>query len=786
VDQRRYIAFLVLTLLLWTGYIVLRVYVFPPEKPAAQVNVPAADPAVVDPAVEGDPAAAEPPGGKPVEVKPQPASSRKWYAIGSLDPASPYKMLVTFDSQGAAVARVELNNYWDVESTTGYFGHLALSENPGGGAVVNVVGPGTPAAKATPDNASVGVGLKPGDVITELEKTAVGSFADFEMSLAKLTLPKQKVHLTVQRKGIAQPIVFTADMTRQPLAVVKPESHSYKTPEGGVRIEPTDPLSLLLTLDTVGPRSVRQGASEIGGLPSLLASNWELDESGENFAQFSYTLDEAAMKAINRTGPLKLVKRYELAKSEKPDDKAYHLKLSIEIHNLGPEQETVSYRLGGPTGLPLEGWWYSTKLHPDMFRGAGARDVVAKMKTSKHRLIGCPLIVSEAKSLITENELPRISLLDGDEAAEFEYAGVDTQFYAAAILPRVDAKQEPLKFRRVEALPVQDVTVIPKTSIRTADVSVQLVSDNVRIPPNESIEHEYEVFFGPKDPKILEQYGLEAWIEMGWPIFKYPAQGLQWILGQLYSLTRNYGIAIILLTVIVRSLMVPLSLRQAKSAAMMQQLAPEIQKVKDRYPDDALKQHNEVQALYKKHNFNPFGGCLLVFIQLPIFIGLYRCLSVDIELRDAPLFPGWAWASNLAGPDKLFYWKDFTWDIISHEADGWFGPYFNVFPLITVALFLVQQKLFTPPATDEQTKLQQQMMTYMTVFMGIMFYKVPAGLCLYFITSSLWGICERKLLPKPKPKDAGSETSASAKPPAKPTSANGSSKPASGKKKSRR
>jgi YidC/Oxa1 family membrane protein insertase len=71
-----------------------------------------------------------------------------------------------------------------------------------------------------------------------------------------------------------------------------------------------------------------------------------------------------------------------------------------------------------------------------------------------------------------------------------------------------------------------------------------------------------------------------------------------------------------------------------------------------------MKQHAAVQELYKKHNFNPFGGCLLVFFQLPIFIGLYRCLSVDLDLRDASLLPAIAWASNLAGPDKLFYWKD--------------------------------------------------------------------------------------------------------------------------------
>jgi YidC/Oxa1 family membrane protein insertase len=97
-----------------------------------------------------------------------------------------------------------------------------------------------------------------------------------------------------------------------------------------------------------------------------------------------------------------------------------------------------------------------------------------------------------------------------------------------------------------------------------------------------------------------------------------------------------------------------------------------------------------------------------------------------------------------------------------------------VFPLITVALFLVQQKMFTPPATDEQTKMQQQMMTYMTVFMGVMFYKVPAGLCLYFITSSLWGIAERKLLPKSQLKKPGDGDALAL--PSKPAGSNGAAK----------
>jgi len=136
-----------------------------------------------------------------------------------------------------------------------------------------------------------------------------------------------------------------------------------------------------------------------------------------------------------------------------------------------------------------------------------------------------------------------------------------------------------------------------------------------------------------------------------------------------------------------------------------------------------------------------------MFLQLPIFIGLYRCLSVDIELRQAPLIPGLHWCSNLAGPDMFWNWEALGFDFLTGR-NGWLGPYLNLLPIVTVVLFIVQQKMFTPPATDDQSRMQQSMMKYVMVFMGVMFFKVAAGLCLYFIASSIWGIAERKLLPK--------------------------------------
>ena len=124
-------------------------------------------------------------------------------------------------------------------------------------------------------------------------------------------------------------------------------------------------------------------------------------------------------------------------------------------------------------------------------------------------------------------------------------------------------------------------------------------------------------------------------------------------------------------------------------------------------------------------------------------------MATDVELREAPLFSSAIhWCSNLAAPDMLWNWTKVLPGFLT-APEGWLGPYLNVLPLITIGLFLWQQKLFMPPAVDEQQKMQQQVMNYMMWFMALMFFKVPSGLCLYFIASSLWGIAERLLwLPK--------------------------------------
>lgn len=775
--DRRFVTFLIVTFLIWAAFLAGK-QIFVPPKPIAKNQLKAVQPGD-DPAAKADDPNPErkpdekTPDSPPADPdKPDPADpaekpaviARTLVQLGSLDPNSPYGMLVTLDSQGAAVERVELTDhrYRDIEDLSGYLGHLGFAtvgrdtkDN-----VVQTVGPGTPAALAKPVTPGKPTGLQVSDVIRDVNGVAIDRGEQLEQWLHKNTKPGQTIEVTVDRVtgGKTESVVYKIDLIRRPLEMIRPETRTTVN-----KSQVTDPLSFLLTLETLQGTPIKINEDEIRSLPSLYDANWEISDQTPDSVVFTRTLTAADLKKINRTGSLKVTKRYSLPKGDENTQPAqkYHLDLAIGIENTGDEPLAVAYRLDGPNGIPLEGWWYSTKMHREMFAGAGARDVLWELGKEPHHLLGTPMIYDHAKKAIAAKTNIEYELFPASNKEPLTFTGVDSQFFAAMVLPKGKGEtpsDQPIEFARVAAIPMHDVNQITKTRIRTTNTSVRLVSARESLDPGKSVKHHYQVFLGPKDAEVLKAYGLDEIIEYGWNYAAYPAHWLAGLLHWLYSITGNYGVAIILLTALVRSCMLPFSVRQARAAKQMQEIStklkPEIAALKEKFKDDPLKQHQATNELMKKHGMpNPLAGCLLVFFQLPVFVGLYRCLSVDINLRDASLFPGWDWASNLAGPDKLFYWQgwDFMPAFIADPADGWLGPFFNVFPLITIALFILQQKLFTPPPTDEQQEMQQQMMFMMSLMMGIFFYKVPAGLCLYFITSSLWSVAERTLLPKSKP-----------------------------------
>lgn len=319
------------------------------------------------------------------------------------------------------------------------------------------------------------------------------------------------------------------------------------------------------------------------------------------------------------------------------------------------------------------------------------------------------------------------------------------------------------------------------------DIMVRVNSDAIEIKPGQKVVHRYLLYHGPLKVALLGQMGansptdalvtrythtlhlrsLTDWGRVAFwsDLIIYCTRFMHWLLHLLYLLIGNYGLSIILLTVIVRGLMFPISRKQALMGIKMQELAPEMKKLQEKYKNDPRARQEAMMELYRKHNVHPLGSCLPLLLQLPVFMGLYYALQESIFFRQASFL----WIDNLSAPDSMIKWGEGIPWISDPDNLGsifYLGPYFNLLPVVAVVLMIVQQKMMTPPPTDEQQAMQFKMMRYMMVFIGVMFYKVAAGLCLYFIASSLWGVAERKLLPKkqpaaPAPQAAGPKPGAS-------------------------
>ncbi len=694
------------------------------EKPADAVAKPQAAETDVKPAAE-------------VVAEPAPAAAK--FALGSIDPGGPYRMLVTLSNEGAAVERVELSslNFRDQHDRSGYLGQLDLSAPTADGVTVGVVPPGSPAATA---------GLKVGDIITAIgvkEVEAIKSAAEFTSLLLK-SKPRQTLKLEVKRDGTALPAPLEAKLIRRPLEVIRPEIenlllHSEAPPED---FQPRK--SLTLTLKSVG--TFGADSAEIKAANEVLANGaWTTAESTAEVMAFRQRL--TALE-------LEIIKRYKLT-SVAPDkladknDPSYHFELEIELRNLATTERPVVYELEGPNGLPIEGFWFATKTGrtpsgSGSWSGVGIRDVIARFDGGPISQVSCSSIASgDAEAM--------------GQGAALAYIGVDAQYFAAALLPKKDKLSDVWFSIATPKLATEKIT--DKDTLATYNnVTFSLEREPIKLAAGGTRVDGFTVFAGPKRPELLakyyasgdENYSLNNFLYYGW--FGWVATLMLGILHTFYSIVQNYGIAIVMLTMMVRGSMYPLSLKQTRNMQKMQELKPEMDRIAEKYKDDMQKRGQAQNELFRKHNYHPMAGCLPALIQLPIFLGLYRALSVDVELRQAPLFSdAIQWCSNLAAPDMLYNWSRFTprWFDNATSMFG-LGPYFNVLPIVTLVLFLLQQKLFMPPPQNEQMALQQKMMKYMMIFMGLMFFKVPSGLCIYFIASSLWGIAEKKLFPQPK------------------------------------
>jgi YidC/Oxa1 family membrane protein insertase len=701
------------------------------DKPAPAGEIAAADPRVVTAAPE-------------------------WFTLAN------DRVQAVFTNQGAAIERLELIErtrndnfrYLNLDDHSGYLGYLALTDEAPAGCRIQVVPPGSPAARATAKDRGVPAGLQVGDTLLQLGATAIRSRADAGAALEHME-PGDTVEIEVARgQGESRQILkFDAVLSQRPLALISSES-PYANGPG-----PNPP-----SFQTRLGRAASRPAGEVSLTdPGLAQLPWEIAKKTADLVEFRLRMNTTGGEDAH----VEFVKRYQLAAVDEPQSATagYHLTYEFEVHNHSGAQQTVAYETLGPNGLPVEGWWYLNKIHPSFGSTAGARDVVLDALGWGFQIRSAHQIYKQAQDEVPEK--PFFTANQPAEERKLRFIGVETQYFSVAMLPVDYADGGTMLMDEVIAYPVGGVDGLPSARSRLANSSFRTISELATIEDGGQLSDRFVIFAGPKKPDVLEAYALGETLYYGW--FPWVAKPLSKLLHFFYAIVRNYGLAIILLTVLVRACMWPLSRKAARNAAVMQELAPELKRIAEKYKSDMEKRIQAQRELYAKYNFNPFGGCLLMFVQLPIFIGLYRCLSVDIELRQAPLIPGLEWCSNLAGPDMLWRWP---LPFFASET-GWLGPYLNLLPVITIVLFIVQQKMFTPPATDDNTRMQQKLMQFMMIFIGIMFFKVPSGLCIYFIASSLWGIGERVLIPKPTATGGASAAGGGGSRKATPPSGNG-------------
>ncbi|MGA2256455.1 MAG: YidC/Oxa1 family insertase periplasmic-domain containing protein, partial [Thermoguttaceae bacterium] len=604
----------------------------------------------------------------------KPLEPRQWRTLGSVDPDpnNPYRMLVTVCNEGASLARVELSSerYRDLEDRSGYLGHLVMdNSDKGPGCLVQVVGAGTPAAEA---------GVKRDDRILELvhrgQKTKIDHPAGLESAL-RPTKPGETIELVVQRGKDTLPNT-SVRMIRRPLEVIRPERSKPSTVwiSGGqldaislddISLDGNCPPSLLTSLQQVDGDKLRTDEDPEAKMEEELTQQlpgvelrhmrWKID--GQESDQPGGPITKVAFSCVVPKYQLQVTKTYELVKVDGDpaidvDAKAYHLVLTLQVTNRDSKPHDVAYRQDGPNGLPVEGAWYATKVQKT---GLGLRDIVYQLNHRDFEMVAC----SELSEKSDKGQKFRKDLCESTQFTDDHlplFFGVDAQYFSAALLPKLSSTAPTID--RVVALRVGQINDERKTLTNT---TFRIIGKTTTIKPGESsAPQSYELFAGPKRPTLLAKYEMQGLVYYGWPIFQWVAVPMTHILDFFYAMVHNYGFAIIMLTIVVRLAMFPMSRKQAHNAQMMQKIQPEMKEIQKKFKKDPEGARKAQQELWSKHNYNPFGGCLLLFIQMPIFLGLYRALQVNVELRDAPLIThAIRWCSNLAAPDMLYDWSWF-------------------------------------------------------------------------------------------------------------------------------
>lgn len=298
----------------------------------------------------------------------------------------------------------------------------------------------------------------------------------------------------------------------------------------------------------------------------------------------------------------------------------------------------------------------------------------------------------------------------GTIRGQIRWAGIDSKYFLSAVVP---------------THPVQTCEV------RVSDDAAKLVntisSNTVTLEPNESRTYEFGLYMGTKEMESLARYAvvpgvhLEDAVDWGWfgGLTRFLGEKMLWLLRVFYQLTGVWGVAIILLTVVVKVLTLPLTFKQMRSMKKMREIQPELTALKAKYADDRVRQAQEMQALFQRAGVNPLAGCLPMLVQLPIWIALYAMLNTAVELYREPFL----WLPDLTQQDPFY-----------------------ILPLAMGALMYFQMKIQPSGVDNEQAKMMAWMMP---IIFTVMMLFLPSGLCVYIFANVLLSLVQTVIQLRP-------------------------------------
>lgn len=268
------------------------------------------------------------------------------------------------------------------------------------------------------------------------------------------------------------------------------------------------------------------------------------------------------------------------------------------------------------------------------------------------------------------------------------------------------------------------------------------------IAPGASLDMTTRIFAGAKETKILGHYQNDLGITkfdmlIDWGYLHFITRPMFWLLGTIYKLVGNFGVAILIVTLLVKALFFPLANKSYLSMAKMKAVQPKLKALQELYPDDKMKQQQETMELYKREKINPVSGCLPVVLQIPVFFSLYKVLFVTIEMRQAPFF---GWIKDLSSPDPTNVFNLFGLLPFHPTELPAFGHllHLGVWPLIMGVSMWVQMKM-NPEPTDP---VQKTMFSWMPVIFTFMLGSFPAGLVIYWTWNNTLSVAQQALIMK--------------------------------------